>query len=74
MLAQAFYVAHFEAGFFGVTQRRVDRHQLAIRKDVAADKSRIFVSESFYGDSLSALGTLTSVRGAGIPLSLEIGN
>jgi hypothetical protein len=26
--------------FLGVTQRRVDRHQLAIRKNVATDKSR----------------------------------
>src|SRR5258708_7030199 len=40
VLAQAFYVPNFEASRFGVTQRGIDGHQIAIGKDVTSDKGR----------------------------------
>src|SRR5207249_677078 len=40
MFTETFHVAHLEPAFFGIPKGGVDRHQLAIRKNVTADKVR----------------------------------
>src|SRR5258708_38911281 len=40
MLPQALHVTDFKPGLFGISQRRVDWHQLGIRKDIVTHKGR----------------------------------
>src|SRR5260221_722437 len=40
MLPQALHVTDFKSGLFGISQRRVDWHQLGIRKDIVTHKGR----------------------------------